>query len=150
MRVNPSGLLGILMAGALALGLAACSSIPPAPGTERYMVTAMRTPFYRYGPAQGTGADSVLENGARVTLLYRSYGFSRVMLDNGISGYVSTDAIAPVPPAPRPSPTPISKRSSRPQKHREPAHADEPLPGMDQPLGLPELPDNNPPPAFRY
>jgi hypothetical protein len=153
MRGKAPGLFGLLAVGALALWLAACSSIPPAPGTERYMVSALRTPFYQYGPSQGTGADSVLENGAHVTLLYRSYGYSRVMLENGISGYVSTDDIAPLPPEPKPSPTPApkSRRSSR-QIKPAPGDSNEPLPGMDQPLGLPELPsnDNVAPPSFRY
>ena len=58
--------------------LASCSSTPPAPGSERYMVSALKTPFYRYGPAQGVGADTMLQNGTPLTLLYRSYGYSRV------------------------------------------------------------------------
>lgn len=127
--------------------LSACaSSQPPAPGNERYMVTALRTPFYRYGPAQGIGADGVLEAGAHLTLLYRSYGFSRVMLESGISGYVSTDAIAPAPPEPKRAPIPeVSSTKSKKRQREEPL----PLPPMDQPLGLPEMP-SDPLPGFRY
>ena len=128
---------------ALALFSACASSTPPAPGADRYMVSAIRTPFYRYGPAQGMGADTVLQTGERVTLLYHSYGYSRVMLASGISGYVSTDAITPVPAEPKPAaPAPSSK------KHR--SHPDLPPPSpMETPLGLPELPAD-PLPGFRY
>src|SRR4051812_17776830 len=99
MRVNALRLWGMLVVAFLA---ACASSTPPTPGNERYMVTAMHTPFYRYGPAQGVGADAVLDNGTHLPLLYRSYGYSRVMLESGISGYVGTDAIAALPPAPKP------------------------------------------------
>ena len=110
------------------------------------MVTAMHTPFYRYGPAQGVGADGVLDNGAHVTLLYKSYGFSRVMLESGISGYVSTDAIAPAPPELKRAPTPPVK--SR-KTHSSGEESTPPPSPMEAPLGLPELP-SDPLPGFRY
>jgi hypothetical protein len=127
--------------------LAACaSSKPPSPGNDHYMVSALRTPFYRYGPAQGIGADGVLENGTHLTLLYKSYGFSRVMLTSGISGYVSTDGIAPAPPEPKRATTPAPS-TARSRKHSN--EDSPPPPPMDQPLGLPELP-SDPLPGFRY
>ena len=110
------------------------------------MVTALHTPFYRYGPAQGIGADAVLDNGAHLTLLYKSFGYSRVMLENGISGYVSTDAIAPAPPEPKKKPVPLEPQPRAKRRIKE----DPAMPSqMDQPLGLPELP-SDPLPGFRY
>jgi len=110
------------------------------------MVTALHTPFYRYGPAQGVGADGVLDNGAHLTLLYKSFGYSRVMLDSGISGYVSTDAIAPAPDEPKKKPAPLE---SKPKSKRHVSEEPMPASQMEQPLGLPELP-SDPLPGFRY
>lgn len=137
----PCGIISILL-------LASCaSSKPPAPGSDRYIVTASRTPFYRYGPAQGTGASGVLENGAHLTLLYKSFGYSRVMLQSGVSGYVSTDAIAPAPPEPKRKPASEIIKGTRKHSRQEPESLPEPK--MEQPLGLPEMP-SDPLPGFRY
>ena len=112
------------------------------PKTDRYMITAMRTPFYRYGPAQATGADFVLMKGQNVTLLKRSFGYSQIMTADGQSGYVATEDIGP---APAPTPTPKPKYTPIPESEYErylppPEHA----PGdmlhprdMETPQGLP-------------
>ena len=64
-------------------------------------VTALKAPFYKYGPAQSFGADEVLQPGTEVTMIERGFGFSRVMLANGVTGYVSSDDVAPLPPKPQ-------------------------------------------------
>jgi len=111
------------------------------------MVKVAHTPFYRYGPAQGVGPTGTLDKGASVVLLSQSFGFSRVMLENGISAYVSNDAITPAPAEPKATPTPAPLA---PTKHRKHASEDLPPPSqMEQPLGLPEMP-SDPLPGFRY
>ena len=86
------------------------------PTTDRYMITAMCTPFYHYGPAQGTGADFVLMKGQNVTLLKRSFGYSQIMTADGQSGYVATEDIGP---APTPTPTPKPKYKPIPESEYE-------------------------------
>jgi hypothetical protein len=56
--------------------------------------------FYKFGPAQSFGPDFVLNEGARVTMLEHSFGYSRVMTEDGTAGFVSTDDLKPAPPGP--------------------------------------------------
>ena len=85
--------------------LAACAtksgSIPPGTICE---ITASRAPFYKYGPAQTFGADETLALGTRVSMVQRDFGFSRVTMANGLTGYVATDDLKPLPPEPKPKP----------------------------------------------
>ena len=81
------------------------------------MVSAPSTSFFKYGPAQEFGADFTMGNGQRLTLLHREFGYSRVMTENGISGYVSNDDIKPAPATPPPKPTPKSSSISSWFKH---------------------------------
>lgn len=123
--------------------LVSCAAPGPAPTTDRFMVTAMRTPFYRYGPAQATGADFALLKGQNVTLLNRTFGFSQVMTADGQSGYVATEDIGPAAAAtPTPAPKP-GKSSLTPKgpvkKWEDPVYT-------DPPQGLPDQPA----PTFRY
>lgn len=67
---------------------------------ERIEITAASTPFYRLGPQQDSGADMQLEKGTRLTLLKRSFGFSKVLLDNGWPGWIATTDFAPASPEP--------------------------------------------------
>ena len=80
--------------------LAGCARELAPPGS-RFQVSAHSAQFYKYGPAQSFGADFVLPKGQRVIMLDRSFGFSRVMTDDGISGWVASEDIAPAPPEPR-------------------------------------------------
>jgi len=118
-----------------------CALSPTAKGggpkTYRYVVIATRTPFYRYGPAQGLGPDFNLSAGQPLTLLQLDFGFSHVRTDSGQTGYVSTDDIAPAPPPPPQS----TALKTKPQKSRPP--------DFDQPNEMP-LPANSPSPIFRY
>jgi hypothetical protein len=85
--------------------LAACAtksaSVPPGTICE---ITANRAPFYKYGPAQTFGADETLALGTRVSMVQRDFGFSRVTMANGVTGYVATDDLKPLPPEPKPKP----------------------------------------------
>jgi len=91
-----------LLFGALCV-LAGCNTVAD---NGRYAVSAMKAPFYKYGPAQAFGADFALVRGQHVTMVERGFGFSRVLTDDGVSGFVSTDDIAsspdPLPTKPRP------------------------------------------------
>jgi hypothetical protein len=90
-------------AGLALLGcwLAGCASKELAPPGSRFVVSADRAQFYKYGPAQSFGADFVLPKGQRVIMLQRSFGFSKVMTEDGISGWVASEEVRPAPPEPR-------------------------------------------------
>lgn len=88
---------------AAALGGCASNSGGIAPGAV-CRVIGLKAPFYKYGPAQSFGADEVLQPGTEVTMIERGFGFSRVMLANGVTGYMSSDDIAPLPPKPQAPP----------------------------------------------
>jgi len=137
-----------------AVALVSCAEPKgPLPKTDRYMVTAPHTPFYHYGPAQGMGADFMLMKGQNVTLIKRSFGYSKVMTADGQSGYVATDDIGP---APAPTPTPKPKRKPEPEPdysdylpppRRAPGESVQPRP-LETPEGLPAPEPESPP--FRY
>jgi hypothetical protein len=69
-----------------------------APASDRYKVTADTTAFYLYGPQQPSGPDQTLKKNDKLTMLKRSYGFSRVKAPDGQTGYVGTEDIAPLTP----------------------------------------------------
>ena len=128
--------------------LAACATKPLPPGAN-YIVTAPKTSFYKYGPAQSFGPDFVLVQGQQITMMERSYGFSKVMTGEGISGYISSEDITPAPltepkPAVKPgalgaNPKPQVYSGKRKQSNMEPT------PGLplfdvnDVPLPLSEV-----------
>jgi hypothetical protein len=80
--------------------LASCAKELAPPGS-RFLVSAQRAQFYKYGPAQSFGADFVLPKGQRVIMLDRSFGYSRVMTDDGVTGWVASEELSPAPPEPR-------------------------------------------------
>ena len=63
-----------------------------------YVVSTPQTPMFRYGPAQSFGADFNLQQGQRVVMLRKEYGYSRVMTESGQTGYVATEDSVPAPP----------------------------------------------------
>jgi hypothetical protein len=63
-----------------------------------YVVSTPQTPIFRYGPAQSFGPDFNLQQGQHVVMLRREFGYSRIMTDDGQSGYVATEDLAPAPP----------------------------------------------------
>jgi hypothetical protein len=145
----------------LAIALWGCATsgpqIPPGTTVE---ITGARAPFYKYGPAQAFGADETIPAGTRVTLLQRSMGYSRVMLANGVTGYVSNEDVAPVAPDTPPAPgsvvthrklEPLFGSPTKPGKTSKPKRSDvQPTPGdplfdiSDVPLPMKDEP--KPPP----
>ena len=133
------------------------------PSGSKFMVSAPKTAFYKFGPAQSFGPDFVLNEGARVTMLAHSFGISRGMTEDGTSGFVSTDDLKPAPPGPyttstnaktnytiqlnRPifdQPKSVEKHSNVPPTHGSPLFdaGDNPLPPSSDP--------QKPAPGFRY
>ena len=155
---HPRALTLLPLLTALAL-LSACATKQVKAGT-RYVVTAPQTAFYKYGPAQSFGPDTTLARGTIVTMLESTWGFSHVMTETGLGGYVSSDDLKLAPPAPPATPT-IAGNTSRPTQFfsgRPKQNTIRPTPGgllfdvNDTPM---PLPDNNTPalgpkPKFRY
>ncbi len=86
-----------IVSGAIVALVSACASTEPGGITGHYEVR-VETPMYRYGPAQNFGPDMTLKQGQHVVLMRREYGYSRVMTDEGQSGYVATEDIVPTAP----------------------------------------------------
>ena len=104
----PAALALVLASGGCALKKDA-SALPK---TGFFVVSSHAAEFFKYGPAQSFGPDFMLKKGERVTMLNRDWGFSRVLTENGVAGYVATEDIEPAPPAPAPAPRIASTRSS--------------------------------------
>jgi len=68
------------------------------PSGSHYIVSAPKTAFYKFGPAQQGEADFTLNEGTKIIMLEHSFGFSRVMTTDGTAGWVSTDDVRPAPP----------------------------------------------------
>ena len=133
------------------------------PSGSHYLVSASKTSFYKFGPAQSFGPDFVLSEGAKVTMLEHSFGFSHVMTEDGTSGFVSTDDLKPAPPGPyttsSKTKTNYTIQLNRPMFDQSPSvekHSNVP-PTHGSPLfdaGDPALPQNSdsskPAPGFRY
>jgi hypothetical protein len=132
----------------------------PMPAGGRYVITAPKSALYKYGPAQSFGADLTLSQGTIVTMLQSTWGFSHVMTETGVSGYVSTDDLKLAPPAPAtPKPVLVSTTGS-PQFYsgRPKQNTIRPTPGgplfdvndVPMPSGATDLPPPLPKPKFRY
>ncbi len=87
-----------LCAALTLLAVGGCALKPSGPAEGFYMVTSLTAEFYKYGPAQSFGPDLVLKKGERLTMLEKQWGFSRVMMTNGVAGYVASEDIDPVMP----------------------------------------------------
>ena len=81
-----------------------CATSQPGKGDIYYAVSAQQAQVYRFGPSQPTGADALLKKGQRIIMLRQEYGFSRVMTEDGMTGFIANDLIAPAPPPPKPAP----------------------------------------------
>jgi hypothetical protein len=139
------------------VALLACQTNTVASGSH-YVVSVAKAPFYKFGPAQSFGPDFVLDEGARVTMLEHSFGYSRVMTADGTSGFVATEDLKPYEPKYTTSPN--SKRDYTLQLNRpmfdQPKRSNVP-PTHGSPLFDPTdnpLPQGTPPPStlpgFRY
>lgn len=144
--------LRLLLAGSALLLVAGCASAPVPPGS-RFVVSTSFAEFYKNGPAQDvgfaqhtfdnylasqyTGPDFQLPKGAAVTMLKRESGYSKVITDNGVAGYVANDKLAPAPAVARNVPTEV--RSQR-NIIRERTRALPPSRRNDEQLDLSDLP----------
>lgn len=96
---SPNVLLSCL-AGLICLaGPSGCVSKPSTTGA-RFVVATSQTGFYKYGPAQTFGPDFTLPKDTKVTMLQNSWGYARVMTDDGTTGYVASEDLDPAPPEP--------------------------------------------------
>jgi hypothetical protein len=89
--------------GAVALLAAGCASsikLNALSGTTNtwYSVAANQTPFYRYGPQQGSGPDSQLPRDSIMKVIRPSFGYVKVQLQDGESGYVASEDIRAAAP----------------------------------------------------
>jgi hypothetical protein len=94
---------------AFLLALTGCASKPTGPKSGFYVVSATSAEFFKYGPAQSFGPDFVLKKGDRVTMLDRTWGFSRVMTENGVAGFVASEDLEPAPPSATPRIAAVSR-----------------------------------------
>jgi len=97
-----------IVACLVALLFPACATSRPQKGNTYYAVSAKMAQVYRFGPSQPTGADTLLKQGQRVIMLRQEYGYSRVMTEDGMTGYIANDLIAPAPPPEKPRTLPGS------------------------------------------
>ena len=138
----------------IAAALGGCTAGEKAAAGSRYVVTAPHAQFYKYGPAQSFGPDFVLEKGQKVTMLERSFGYSRITTDQGVTGYISSDEVTPAPPEPQATPSPEvrgSVRSGRPKRSNVRGTPGLPLFDVnDVPMPLPGNPEPRSEPKFRY
>ena len=79
-----------------------------------YAVVKDETPFFRYGPQQGNGPDQQLSKDSIMKVIRPSFGYVKVQLQGGESGYVASEDIRPAPAtlvaektAPPPTPAPL-------------------------------------------
>ena len=99
------GLRVALACTGLAL-LGGCAGSQPGKNDVYYAVSAKQAQVYRFGPSQPTGADALLKQGQRIIMLRQEYGYSRVMTEDGMTGYIANDFIAPAPPPEKPRASP--------------------------------------------
>ena len=110
-------LLPLAAVALLAAGCASSAKPKALSGTTDvwYAVAANQTPFYRYGPQQGNGPDAQLPRDSIMKMIRPSFGYVKVQLQDGASGYVASEDIRPaaatlvaekLAPAPAPAPAP--------------------------------------------
>jgi len=139
--------------------VAGCAT-EPAPSGTRYIVSTPSAALYKNGPAQDpsfaspqlasfrtladpdSGPDTRLPKGAYVTLLRREIGYSHVVTDQGLVGYVANDELQKAPTAvtrasavpPPPGKQYPLPRANKPRQLRPP---EDQLDLSDIPLPLP-------------
>jgi hypothetical protein len=142
-----------MSAGCALLVMAGCA-IDPVPMGSRFIVAAPFAEFYKNGPAadlnldiaqhtfnnylleQHSGPDFQLPQGATVTMLKHESGYSKVITDSGVAGYVPNDKLKPAPPVARAAPT-----ETRPETNfRQRTRAIPPSRKNEEQLDLSDLP----------
>lgn len=91
-----------------AFAFSSCAASKAGKGDLYYAVSAKQAQLYRFGPSQPMGADQMLRQGDRIIMLRQEYGYSRVMTEDGTTGYIANDFIAPAPPPEKPRTIPAS------------------------------------------
>ena len=104
------------------------------PAGSPCVVSAPHAALYKYGPAQSFGADLSLDHGARVTMIERGLGYSRVMTENGITGYVSNDDYEPVAAEPKKKAEPVVTGRTLPRAFSGPVRRSQVAPTPGDPL----------------
>ena len=93
----------LAVAIAMAVSLSSCvhlfakRSKPAATNQSLFAVSAEKTPFYRFGPQQGSGPDRDLPRDTVVTVIRKSMGYSKVRLEDGQEGFVSSEDLTRAP-----------------------------------------------------
>jgi hypothetical protein len=129
--------------------LAACTT-GPQPVSKSFVVTAPRTPFFKYGPAQPHGADFSILKDTPVTLVKRDFGYSEIKTMDGQIGYVSTEDIAPASETGASSSPGESGSAGRKPPRRSSARPEpESTPTFTQPEEIP-LPEKAAEPTIEY
>lgn len=121
------------------------------------VVASEGTPFYRLGPQQPAGPDLNLEEGRRVTMQEKRFGYSRVLLDNGWTGWLATDDVeAASDPVVVERPATLEENSAIVRRYRPdtPPVEDAPLPGgfgdVEEPAATDPVTEPVELPEFRY
>lgn len=95
--MKPRDLLPLIALACLAAGCATSNTPKAFSGTTDswYAVAASQTPFYRYGPQQGSGPDMQLPHDSIMKVIRPSFGYVKVQLQGGENGYVASEDIRP-------------------------------------------------------
>ncbi len=151
--MKASSIVPLLAGAALVAGCGGSTiKIPTASGTTGgwYSVAANQTPFYRYGPQQGSGPDTQLSHDSIMKVIRPSFGYVKVQLQDGESGYVASEDIRPAPSALvaeklAPPPTPAPAYAAQTGEDFQ-LNSDDP-----RLIAPPEpLPEASPAPDFRF
>jgi len=153
--VGAAFLFRCLAAGLAVLWVAGCATEPAPPGS-RFVVSAANAQFYKNGPAeqfsyvnptfdqnltaQQVGPDFELPKGSHLTMLKREFGFSRVVTDEGVVGYVSNDQVASAPAVARVTRPAVAAPSERPNRERSRNSTPHPRKIEEHPLDLNDVP----------
>jgi hypothetical protein len=117
----------LLVASAGLLWLAGCATQSFEPGKEpEFEVIGDYAKFYLAGPGQERGPDATLRTGERFFLVRREMGYSLVRLEDGRTGYVANEEMAP---APEPQEPPAARRPAKKNRTADDEEFDEPAPG---------------------
>ncbi len=82
----------------IACAVTGCAVVSFLPGEEPiYLVIRGGSPFWTYGPQQAGLPDERLDLGDTVRIVRWEYGFSRVQLESGLTGYVANDDLEKAP-----------------------------------------------------
>ena len=147
-------MLPLLVLTALLFGCGTVQKIGSIAGTNGgwYAVTADHTPFYKYGPQQGSGPDQQLAKDSIMKVIRPSFGYVKVKLQDGEDGYVASEDIRPAPVALvaeklSPPPSLVADHSGQGEQGEQfQLNSNDP-----RLIAPPEpLPEASPTPTFRY